>query len=252
VVDEVTGGEDGGEVPEEERDSYASAMVVVGDWGCKGCGGGGVKRSMRGRRRGHGGRGGGGGRWGCGCCRGSGRGGAASSRSAARRCGERGRLRRRRLQLRGRRGGVGGQVMLDEWTVQRGREWCSTNGRSRLVEGRTKERQPTPWVLNSSKDMIYMIHKIYVLIIHIVMDIFEITISMVNYLLYVIIIMLIYGIKMIWKMPIILTTYAMELVVVLCRLGGSFSGNEQVLPEREMCLWAISKYFSDLVSNTSA
>jgi hypothetical protein len=35
-----------------------------------------------------------------------------------------------------------------------------------------------------------------VLMIHIVMDIFEITISMVNYLLYVIIIMLIYGIKM--------------------------------------------------------
>jgi hypothetical protein len=44
--------------------------------------------------------------------------------------------------------------------------------------------------------------------IHIVMDIFEITISMVNYLLYVIIIMLIYGIKMIWKMPIILTGLA--------------------------------------------
>jgi hypothetical protein len=43
-----------------------------------------------------------------------------------------------------------------------------------------------------------------VLMIHIVMDIFEITISMVNYLLYVIIIMLIYGTKMIWKMPIIL------------------------------------------------
>jgi hypothetical protein len=37
------------------------------------------------------------------------------------------------------------------------------------------------------------------------MDIFEITISMVNYLLYVIIIKLIYGIKMIRKMPIILT-----------------------------------------------
>jgi hypothetical protein len=36
-----------------------------------------------------------------------------------------------------------------------------------------------------------------VLMIHIVMDIFEITISIVNYLLYVIIIMLIYGIKMI-------------------------------------------------------
>jgi hypothetical protein len=43
--------------------------------------------------------------------------------------------------------------------------------------------------------------------IHIVMDIFEITISMINYLLYVIIIMLIYGIKMIWKMPIFLTIY---------------------------------------------
>jgi hypothetical protein len=40
---------------------------------------------------------------------------------------------------------------------------------------------------------------------HIIMDIFEITISMFNYILYVIIIMLIYGIKMIWKMPIILT-----------------------------------------------
>jgi hypothetical protein len=38
--------------------------------------------------------------------------------------------------------------------VQRGREWCSTNGRSRLVEGRTKERQPTPCVLNNSKDVL--------------------------------------------------------------------------------------------------
>jgi hypothetical protein len=44
---------------------------------------------------------------------------------------------------------------------------------------------------------IYMIHMFCVLMIHIVMDIFEITISMFNYLLYVIIIMLIYGIKMI-------------------------------------------------------
>jgi hypothetical protein len=52
---------------------------------------------------------------------------------------------------------------------------------------------------------IYMIHKIYVFMIHIVMDIFEIMISLVNYLLYVIFIMLIYGIKMIWKMPIFLT-----------------------------------------------
>jgi hypothetical protein len=50
-----------------------------------------------------------------------------------------------------------------------------------------------------------MIHMLCVLMIHIVMDIFEITISIVNYLLYVIIIMLIYGIKMIRKMPIILT-----------------------------------------------
>jgi competence protein ComGC len=46
-----------------------------------------------------------------------------------------------------------------------------------------------------------------VLMIHIVMDLFEITIYIINYLLYVIIIMLIYGIKMIWKMPIILTKY---------------------------------------------
>jgi hypothetical protein len=55
--------------------------------------------------------------------------------------------------------------------------------------------------------MFYMIHMLCVLMIHIVMDIFEITVSMINYLLYVIIIMLIYGIKMIWKMPIILTDY---------------------------------------------
>jgi hypothetical protein len=52
---------------------------------------------------------------------------------------------------------------------------------------------------------IYMIHMLCVLMIHIVMDIFEITIFMVNYLLYIIIIMLIYGIKMVYKMPIILT-----------------------------------------------
>jgi hypothetical protein len=50
-----------------------------------------------------------------------------------------------------------------------------------------------------------MLHMLGVLMIHIVMDIFEITISMVNYLLYVIIIMLIYGIKIIRKIPIILT-----------------------------------------------
>jgi hypothetical protein len=51
----------------------------------------------------------------------------------------------------------------------------------------------------------YMIHMLYVLMIHIVMDIFDIMVSMINHLLYVITIMLIYGIKMIWKMPIILT-----------------------------------------------
>jgi hypothetical protein len=51
-----------------------------------------------------------------------------------------------------------------------------------------------------------MIHMFCVLMIHIIMDIFEITISMVNYLLYVIIIMLIYRIKMIRKMSIIVTT----------------------------------------------
>jgi hypothetical protein len=53
---------------------------------------------------------------------------------------------------------------------------------------------------------IYMSHMLYVLMIHIVMDIFDIMISMFNHLLYVIIIMLIYGIKMIWKMHIILTS----------------------------------------------
>jgi hypothetical protein len=53
--------------------------------------------------------------------------------------------------------------------------------------------------------MIYIIHMLYVLLIHIGMDQFKIMISMVNYLLYVIIIMLIYGIKIIRKMPIILT-----------------------------------------------
>jgi hypothetical protein len=52
---------------------------------------------------------------------------------------------------------------------------------------------------------IYMIHMLYVLLIHIGMDQFEITISMVIYLLYIIIIMLIHGIKIIQKMTIILT-----------------------------------------------
>jgi hypothetical protein len=47
-----------------------------------------------------------------------------------------------------------------------------------------------------------------VLMIHIVMDIFEIMLSMFDYLLYVIIIMLIYGIKMVRKMTIFLTNYS--------------------------------------------
>jgi hypothetical protein len=59
---------------------------------------------------------------------------------------------------------------------------------------------------------------LYVLMIHIVMDIFDV---MINYLLYVIIIILIYGIKMIRKMPIILTYHmiyfrqALSILVVL-------------------------------------
>jgi hypothetical protein len=57
--------------------------------------------------------------------------------------------------------------------------------------------------------MIYIIHMLYVLLIHIGMDQFNITISMVNYL-YVIIIMLIYGIKIIRKMPIFLTVNGEE------------------------------------------
>jgi hypothetical protein len=45
----------------------------------------------------------------------------------------------------------------------------------------------------------------HVLLIHIVMDIFEIMISMIKHILYVIITMFIYGIKIIRKMPIFLT-----------------------------------------------
>jgi hypothetical protein len=59
--------------------------------------------------------------------------------------------------------------------------------------------------------------------IHIVMDIFEITISMVNYLLYIIIIMLIYGIKMIWKMPIILTLERCTTTARRCGASGASS-----------------------------
>jgi hypothetical protein len=56
--------------------------------------------------------------------------------------------------------------------------------------------------------MIHIIHMLYVLLIHIGMDQFKITIFMINYLLYIIIIMLIYGIKIIRKMPTILTAAA--------------------------------------------
>jgi hypothetical protein len=50
---------------------------------------------------------------------------------------------------------------------------------------------------------------LYVLVIHIVMDIFGV---IINYLLYVIIIILIYGIKMIRKMPINLTETSLYLM----------------------------------------
>jgi hypothetical protein len=49
-------------------------------------------------------------------------------------------------------------------------------------------------------------------LIHIVMDIFEIMISMIKHILYVIIIMLIYGIKIIQKMPIFLTACVLEFI----------------------------------------
>jgi hypothetical protein len=57
---------------------------------------------------------------------------------------------------------------------------------------------------------------LYVLMIHIVVDIFEIAISMIKYILYVIIIMIIYGIKMIWKMPIFLT-YRLMFCIAICK-----------------------------------
>jgi DMSO/TMAO reductase YedYZ heme-binding membrane subunit len=63
-----------------------------------------------------------------------------------------------------------------------------------------------------------MIHMLYVLMIHIVMDIFEIAISMIKYILYVII-MLIYGIKMIWKMSIFLRVRRSEWPT-----GGAYRG----------------------------
>jgi hypothetical protein len=73
--------------------------------------------------------------------------------------------------------------------------------------------------------MIYMIHMLCVLMIHIVMDIFEITISMINYLLYVTIIMLIYGIKMIRKMLIILTTPPSQIIISFNFCASRFIGS---------------------------
>jgi hypothetical protein len=55
-----------------------------------------------------------------------------------------------------------------------------------------------------------MLHMLCVLMIHIVMDTFEIMLSVFEYLLYVIIIMLIYGIKMVRKIPIFLTYIALQ------------------------------------------
>jgi hypothetical protein len=69
--------------------------------------------------------------------------------------------------------------------------------------------------------MIYMLRMLCVLMIHIVMDNFEITFSMFDYLLYVIIIMLIYGIKMIQKMSIILTNSTQRSVVYSVSFGVS-------------------------------
>jgi hypothetical protein len=59
-----------------------------------------------------------------------------------------------------------------------------------------------------------MLHMLCVLMIHIVIDIFEIMLSMFDYLLYVIIIMLIYGIKRVRKMPIILTRVPIRGVIL--------------------------------------
>jgi len=50
-----------------------------------------------------------------------------------------------------------------------------------------------------------MLHMLIDHMFYIAMNMFDITMSMINNLLYVIIIMLIYGIKMIWKLSIYLT-----------------------------------------------
>jgi hypothetical protein len=88
-----------------------------------------------------------------------------------------------------------------------------------------------------------MIHMLCALMIHIVMDIFEITISIANYLLYVIIIMLIYGIKMIWKMPIILTIQKLNFRYFSVRgfadvlKSDPFDGKNFLIWKTKMKLW---------------
>jgi hypothetical protein len=82
--------------------------------------------------------------------------------------------------------------------------------------------------------MIYMLHMLCVLMIHIVMDIFEITFSMFDYLLYVIIIMLIYGIKIIRKMTIILTDPGAELEEIAAGERPRLRGEEDCVSARGM------------------
>jgi hypothetical protein len=77
------------------------------------------------------------------------------------------------------------------WNGSREWEWDLQGGQN--GNGRTRNGSLPLTVLISSRDMIHMF---YVLMIHIVMDIFDIMISLIKHILHVIIIMLIYGIKM--------------------------------------------------------
>jgi hypothetical protein len=85
---------------------------------------------------------------------------------------------------------------------------------------------------------------------HIVMDMFDIMISMVNNLLYVIIIMLICGIKMTWKLPNILTIqkpnyrhFTVRGFVIVLK-PDSFDGKNFLIWKAKMELWltAMSYY----------
>jgi hypothetical protein len=85
----------------------------------------------------------------------------------------------------------------------------------------------------------------YVLMIHIVMDIFDIMMSMINYILYVIIIMLVYGIKMIWKMPIFVTVqksnvrhFSVKGFAVVLK-PDPFDGKNFLIWKAKMELWLI-------------